>query len=290
MRVTYWLHGAAPSEQFLVDGRAVEPAYGKFRACRYFRRDLLRQRIVWLPANSDATSLHVTLGGVPAQVAVGPQPFRARGEAAVRERVCAVRNRVLEEAHRTFPPGRGGPRRPVSGWTGWKVRLVKAVAKVAALRPQFRDAWVFVDRDEDADDNAEHLYRWVRKEHPEINAWFLLQPASRDWHRLAQEGFRLMRPGIGRRLLLLNSTHIISSHLDYWMGSFDPGLYGDAMRWRFTYLKHGVLANDLSHAYAKREFDCLITPGPQEHLSVVGDDTPYDLTRRAPGTWKCRKD
>ena len=154
------------------------------------------------------------------------------------------------------------------------------MASLPGVRTRYRDAWVFIDRDRDADDNAEHLYRWVRREHPEINAWFLLKPGTPDWQRLAEEGFRLMPPGLSRKLLLLNSSHVISSHPEHSMGGFDHRLYGDAMRWRFTYLTHGVGQNDLSPYYVDGNFDCFLTPSPAEFSSMVSDDTPYEFTAR----------
>jgi inhibitor of KinA sporulation pathway (predicted exonuclease) len=39
------------------------------------------------------------------------------------------------------------------------------------VRRKFAKAWIFIDRETEADDNAEHLYRWVKKHHPEVNAW-----------------------------------------------------------------------------------------------------------------------
>lgn len=89
-----------------------------------------------------------------------------------------------------------------------------------------------------------------------------------------------MPPGIRRRLLLLNATHIASSHADLVHGGFDPGLYGDAMRWRYTFLQHGVTKDDVSHWLGPREFDCFVTASPAEHESIVGDSTPYPYTDR----------
>ena len=277
VRLRYWVHGDAPAERFLVDDREVPPAYAKLRACRYFRRDLFQQRIAWLPVREGAMSLRVELDGLPATVCVGAQPYA--GIASARTDVV-VRNRILVDARATLPRGKAMASKTPAGLPKWKAQVLKTVARLAPVRSRFRNAWVFADREHDADDNAEHLYRWVRATHPEINAWFLLQPGTPDWHRLQQEGFRLVAPGLRRKLLLLNSRHIASSHPDYALGKFDPRVYGDAMNWRFTYLKHGVVANDQSHYYAAQDFDCVIAPSPPEVDAFVADGTPYTFTRR----------
>lgn len=278
VRLSYYVHGNPPAEAFLVDGTPTQPAYAKYRACRFFHRMLLRQRIVWLPVVG-ATTLEVRLADQFAPVGVGPQAFAvglASGQSGPRLSATAL----LASARVAYPPGKGGQQPLPPGWQGWKVRLLRSLAGTPLARKRFARSWVFLDREEDADDNAEHLYRWVRAHHPEINAWFLLSRSSPDWNRLAREGFRLVPPGLMRKLLILNSEHIISSHAEYVFGGMERHLFGDAMRWRYTFLQHGVTVNDVSHWLGPGEFDCFITSSPAEHTSVVGDDTAYPYTER----------
>ncbi|MCR8687320.1 hypothetical protein, partial [Campylobacter sp. 1569] len=55
--------------------------------------------------------------------------------------------------------------------------------------------WLFADRDIEADDNAEHLYRYVMQNHPEQEIVFALRKESPDWDRLEKEGFNLIEFG-----------------------------------------------------------------------------------------------
>jgi hypothetical protein len=278
VRLSYYHHGKPPAESFVIDGAEVKPAYAKYRACRYYHRNLLRQRIVWLPV-ANARTMEVRLAGELSSVGVGPQPFAASASnPLVVQQYSAAE--LLPAARAAFHPGKGGQKPLPKGWAGWKVRLMLALARFPLVRKRFNKAWVFTDRESDADDNAEHLYRWVREHHPEINAWFLLSRTSHDWPRLQTEGFRLVPTGLLRRLLILNSEHLISSHTDYAFGAFDRRLYGDAMRWRYTFLQHGVIKDDISHWLSPCEFDCFVTSSPAEHSSVVGDGTPYPYTAR----------
>ena len=52
-----------------------------------------------------------------------------------------------------------------------------------------------MDRETKADDNAEHLYRYIMKNHPSQVCYFALNKSSSDWNRLAQEGFKLVEFG-----------------------------------------------------------------------------------------------
>lgn len=273
MRLTYWHHGTPPAERFAADGEPIEPAFAKQRACNWFRRRLLRQRIAWLPV-AGKSRLTVELNGSAVAVAIGPQPFGAASASS------ASAPLDLDRVRTQLLPGKANLQQPLpAGWAGWKVRLVKALARFPLVRRHYRDAWVFVDRDVDADDSAEHLYRWVRENHPEVNAWYLLHPESPAWPRLRGEGFRLLAPGVRRRLLALNCGRVVSSHVGLEFG-LDPAFYGDVMRWRYCFLQHGVTMNDVSHWLNSPSFDVFATASPAEYDAIVGDDTPYTYTRR----------
>jgi CDP-glycerol glycerophosphotransferase (TagB/SpsB family) len=273
-RLTYYVHGHRPKEVVLLDDERVEPTFSKYRACKFFRRTLLNERILWLPIGS-ASKIAVLLDGVPEEVTVGPRALLSPGDSAPTNG-----SGLLQQARLLKPPCKGGQQPLPVGWTGLKVRLVRWLARHWLVRRKFARAWVFVDRQDDADDNAEHMYRWVRRNHPEINAWFVLTRSSWDWKRLSREGFRLITPSWLSKLLILNSEQIISSHTDYRDGKFSRGLYGDMMTFRFAFLQHGVIKDDLSHWLSNQPFDLFITTSPAEHASIVDDDTPYIYTNR----------
>lgn len=274
LRLTYYLHGAKPREVFLLDGESVVPAYEKYRGCWFFRRMLMRQRIVWLSANQ-YKSITVLLDDKPVETSLQQQKLLASDIFVPGCGEC-----LLSQAVVTYPPGKGP--RPVLPFnlSGLKARVIRWLAQNTFICRKYGKAWVFMDRWCDADDNAEHLYRWMWENHPEVNIWFLLDPSSHDWARLTKEGFRLVPPGLQRKLLLLNSDHIISSHAELMSGGFDSRLYGDLMRWRYTFLQHGVIKDDLSHWLSNQPFDIFVTTSPAEFDSIVDDDTPYTYTAR----------
>jgi glycosyltransferase involved in cell wall biosynthesis len=159
-------------------------------------------------------------------------------------------------------------------------RIVRG-AKSVAVRGRFERAWTFMDRDTEAHDNAEHLYRWVRRQHPQLNAWFVVRRESADWDRLAAEGFRLVPFGSAEHVqLLLNTEHLISSQADHYvMNPLDRGRFPQKS-WRFTFLQHGVTHNDLSRWLNGKSIDRFITASPDEHEDIVGDGSPYVFTEK----------
>lgn len=265
-RLSYYVIGAPPAETIILDSAVRTPAFAKYRACNYFGRRLLRQRIAWIPI-AGATRCVLEVDGVAIRIGLGVQPDQQLAPDA-----------VLDEARRAYPPGKGAPR-ALTKAAGWKARATMLLAR-SPLARRFANAWVFIDREEGGDDNAEHLYRWVREHRPDINAWFLLSPAARDWQRLEKDGFRLVAPGTMRKLLLLNAKHIISSHAEFVHAGFDRHMYGEAMQWRYTFLQHGVITSDLSHWLNGCDFDVFVSSSPDEHAALIGDDGPYTFTER----------
>ena len=158
---------------------------------------------------------------------------------------------------------------------------LRRLARSQAVRERYGSAWTFIDRDTEAHDNAEHLYRYVRAEHPEVNAWFVLRRESGDWDRLAADGFRLVPFGSPDHVqLLLNTDHLISSQVDHYIVRPLDQLRFGRKAWRFTFLQHGVTKDDLSRWLNNKPISRFVTASPAEHQSIAGDHTPYTFTEK----------
>ena len=93
-----------------------------------------------------------------------------------------------------------------SGATTWSSAPVR---ERGGARARYADAWLLIDRDSSAQDNAEHLYRHLRAHEPDVNAWFVLRRDSTDWDRLRAEGFRLLEHGTTR---VLDGRRTVRAH------------------------------------------------------------------------------
>lgn len=280
VRATYRYIGSPPEEVFYFKGRPARPIAEKRRSVLFFGQVAISERIAWLRANG---TFEIRVNGVPMRLETSwPQ------HAITRLRPSALKNRVARRA----------PRRLT--WlkdfhTRWQ-RLREAVEPspqreqdqrkplwitedpFAALR--FRKAWALMDRVHDADDSGERLFRYLRDARPDINAWFVLERGVPDWHRLTQDGYgsRLIAyGGFTWKQLMVNAEHLISSHIDVPVQN-PPDLAGLPRNWRFTFLQHGVIKDDLSNWLNSKSVDLFITSTPDEYASIVGDGTPYSFT------------
>lgn len=271
----YFYHGDQPDFRVLIDGTEIQPVTGKRQSCRYFGEDLFHNQILWIRPPKEGTTIEIRLDGQPAPMVVGSQWRPGDGRDVHYSKALSTLKR-----RRRRPGGRrrrGTPRR-----VGVRDRLVRWLATSRIVKWRFASAWLFMDRDTQADDNAEHLYRWVQRNAPGIKSYFLLRRTSHDWARLKRDGFKLLAIGSLRwKLALLNARHLASSHLDaYVVDPLPRATYDDLMNWRFIFLQHGVITNDMSNWINTKFLDLMITSTPAEHDSIAADDTPYKLTNR----------
>ena len=147
-------------------------------------------------------------------------------------------------------------------------------------RHEYVNSWVLMDRDLQADDNAEHLYRYIKEYHPEQKIFFALRKESRDWSRLEKEGFSLLDFGsTEHRLAIGGCRNLISSHANYYV----TNLLGKQMLAgrHFIFLQHGITKDDISSwLNTKDSIDCFITASPYEYESICMDDSRYSYSRK----------
>ncbi|WP_052279019.1 bifunctional glycosyltransferase/CDP-glycerol:glycerophosphate glycerophosphotransferase [Solidesulfovibrio magneticus] len=255
LRVRYMFCDNRPTEVILWGDDERTPAYAKNRTVHVDNHFTIFERILWLALPSEAgAQLRLLIAGQETSLHhTGPE-IRA-----------AFAPRPLDDTH--FPPD---------------VRALRRLVTSPVIQRKFKDAWLFIDRDTEADDNAEHLYRWVRREHPEVNAWFVLNQDSHDWERLEQEGFRLIAHGsVEHGALFLLSRKLISSQRDrYIFAPLEEQYFRDFPKPQFICLAHGVIKDDMSPWLNTVPCDIFISSTHDEARSISGDGSPYLITAK----------
>ena len=274
VRVAYHFTGELPREQFLCRGDEVAPKHEKVRDIAYHGRTLLKERIVWLSASS---TLRIKLDGRDADLR-----FSAPGFPTHTLRPAMMRSRLDKRRNARVATGR---RRSTSGSAAQLTvqdRLALRLADTPPVRRWFRDAWALMDRIHDADDSGERLFQYLRKERRDVNAWFVLEPGTPDWQRMRAEGHRRLVPhgSLMWKLLMLNAQHLVSSHADNPVTRPPDLLKLTRPTWRFTFLQHGVIKDDLSQWLNPKAIDLFITSTQPEYHSIAADHTAYAFTTK----------
>ncbi|MBO4317849.1 MAG: CDP-glycerol glycerophosphotransferase family protein, partial [Mailhella sp.] len=240
IRMRYYT-GEPVEEAFYVGEHRVLPTQAKTVRDDFCGRTFVCQRIIWLPIGDDPDlRLRVELAGITAGLIIGKE---------------SMRNHI---------PVAEFPRKFLNDYSS----------------PEQKGHWLLMDRDVQADDNAEHLYRWMMKNHPEQEAYFGLRENSHDWERLRAEGFNLLAYGSPEyEEKYRTSAKIISSQVDHYVVNyFDDD---STKHIPFIFLQHGVTQNDLSRwLNGKRRIDLLVTASPAERDSICGDGNRYRYTAK----------
>ena len=260
-RVTYRYTGSAPAETVTIRGRPVDPAWAKSQAHVYYGRPLIHTRVLWLPLHPDVT---LELDGEP--VRIRPLRLRGRGQAA-RD----------DEASGTSAM----PRAITRAVTRVRRSAVLRRARSGSVRDRYRDAWVLADRANEADDNAERLFEHLRDHRPDINAWFAISGDAPDYARLrATYGDRVVARGTPAfTQLMLNASWLLSSHADRVVSRpHELAWLIDRPTWRFGFLQHGVIKDDLSIWLNGKQLDLFVVSTEPEWASIAGDGTTYGYT------------
>ena len=309
----YLFQGSVPEEEFTVNGLPAVPVSAKVLEHRVLGRVLLRERILVLPMGED---IRVVLDGSPGHVTTdrgvpllpgrkpSPAPYlrlapattagagtsligRGRvGRKLARARTSLTVRRVLTGHSRAQTAAETAGRlvrRQVAG-----IKAKRQTAADAALirrahseqaRTLYRDAWLLMDRTDRADDNAEHLYRYLRKHRPDINAFFVIKQDCPDWARLEADGFRLVPYGSDELVLLyLNAAYKLSSHANWYVEyPVRRRRFGDGNA-KFVYLQHGVIKDDMSRWINGKNISVMVTTTRGEHESIAGDNSVYRLS------------
>ena len=146
-----------------------------------------------------------------------------------------------------------------------------------------RRIWLFMDRFDVADDNAEHLFKYALTQDDGIEKYFILSEDSKDFERLKKIGNVVAAGSEEHKLLACHAEKIISSQADdiilnpfylyekYYNGLFSAKIY---------FLQHGVIKEDISswlHKYDKYLY-LVLTSAQKEYDSFFDDKTQYNYS------------
>lgn len=159
-----------------------------------------------------------------------------------------------------------------------RIQALRNAAELPENIEKFGECWLFMDRQDKADDNAEHMYRWMmRNSDNRRKIYYVLDRRSTDWDRLAKEGFNLI-PHRSRRfyLALFNAEWVFSSH--YQPHVFDPMYIRDIFgvpNYKFAFLQHGIILHDMSKWFSNKRIDLFVTSTEREYDSLIHGSYKY---------------
>ncbi|MCR4615788.1 MAG: CDP-glycerol glycerophosphotransferase family protein [Clostridiales bacterium] len=138
-----------------------------------------------------------------------------------------------------------------------RVFLIMTVAEFVGLfvrrSKTYKDLWIIAERGVDARDNSYHFFKFLTKEHPEINAVYIITKDSPDRSKVAPLG-KLVNYGSFKHYLCFILAKVrVSTHID----GYSPDIlffnkFGKLFpsKAKKIFLQHGIIKDDLLFCHA----------------------------------------
>ncbi|WP_420113210.1 CDP-glycerol glycerophosphotransferase family protein [Pseudactinotalea sp.] len=151
-----------------------------------------------------------------------------------------------------------------------------------------RSIWLVGERTDTAQDNGYHLFRKIRAEHPDRSVYYVIDPASPQYSRVAHLGNVVAHSSMQHQLLMLHADVLANAYSIRHMipASWYQSGYTRHLAWRIgslrVYLKHGVHLNPNAFKRGMTGYDLLLTVMSRES-EALRRVTGYDRQIREIG-------
>jgi CDP-ribitol ribitolphosphotransferase / teichoic acid ribitol-phosphate polymerase len=255
LQINYFFYNKEPKEQLLVNGKDCLPIDVKITTCNFLGKPLFFKKtlIISFDKKDGVFDFYVS-----ESIFIGNRclPTGLKLSTLCSEAKPAVINK------------------PKGEW-------LKKIANLSIITNRYKDAWLFMDRSDLADDNAQHMYNYVSKNHPEINAYFILERKSPHYAALKNAGVKLLAFGsFQHKLALVLAKNIISSHAGAFAFEYLPkSTYGNIFNYKKIFLQHGIILGDLSQHFQGKNLDLFVTSTHAEYDSIADSYSTYEMPK-----------
>ena len=147
-----------------------------------------------------------------------------------------------------------------------------------------RNVWLLSDRINKADDNAEHLFRYILKNKHNINPYYVISKESDDYKRLKKIGKVIDPTSLKYKFLFHHAEFIASSHAEGYITNIygkKNQYYRDLFKQKFIFLQHGITQNDLSSWINPntRNIDMIVTVANKEAEAFENYGYPNNVVK-----------
>jgi len=131
--------------------------------------------------------------------------------------------------------------------------------------------WLFSERGNEANDNAYHLFKYIRENYPEIPVYYLINKENEiDFRKIEKLGNQIDYGSKHHKIAYLKASILLSSLLPAQINLWPIYIYKKLKKYlhqKYVFLQHGIIYNDLSQQLQKKNFniDIFITGAKPEY-------------------------
>ncbi len=252
-------------------GRAIRLAIplqkGKEQLIRFYFRFKNNERLIWVSMGK-FSHIPPTWGGYYAK---GDYLLRMSGK-------CIGVYPYTKERHRAFESFYCKQLKKIG--KGYLLKYRK-LCRVLKNMHKDKQIWLISDRTNKANDNGEHMFRYITKHAPDtIEPYYYIEKNCADYERMKKIGKVLPYNTPQYRLYFLIADKIISSAGgDYVINAFggDRKYMYDLYHFDYVFLQHGVTKDDISDWINKfnKDMKMIVTAGKPEQQSFCEPNYSY---------------
>lgn len=155
----------------------------------------------------------------------------------------------------------------------FSIKFVIAYMILFFNKNKMTNEWIISERGDEARDNGYHLFKYIRKNYPDINVYYVISKDSVDLGKVQPYNNIIYYGTIEHYKALIRSTHLISTHLYGWAE------YGKAAKYwikllptkKIIHIKHGITYNKID--IKDEKFDLLTSVSEQEKEILTYNNT-----------------
>lgn len=148
---------------------------------------------------------------------------------------------------------------------------------------KYSGCWLISDRLDQGNDNGEHFFKFLYKNHPEVKPFFVVSRESLTYKELKSAGFPVLALGSYRhKWATLFSEVWASSHADEENRAKSLLAFASLPKDRVlngpieVFLQHGVIQHDLTKWLNPKKFDLIVTTTRKEYQEITRSPGPWD--------------
>lgn len=144
-----------------------------------------------------------------------------------------------------------------------------------AFLPAYRHVWLVSERGSDARDNGYWFYRYLRTEHPETNAHYIITSDSSDAAKITALGGAVQKGSFQHYLLYYCADRLIGTHVQPCapdlMVHYHLASKGIRARGKQIFLQHGIIMSEMQWMHRQNLYLDLFVCGARPEYEYIRD-------------------
>lgn len=159
-----------------------------------------------------------------------------------------------------------------------KISIGYLVANIMKLRKNNRDVWLISERRDEAEDNGYHLYKYIRENHPEQKAYYIIDKNSKAYERIEKYETVIQHNSLKHYIYyFLSDKHI--SAFQFFGVPETPFLWrleeARKVKKKKVFLQHGITKEMLPFLTYKRTNYKIFICGAKPEYEYIRDNYGY---------------